>query len=256
MFLNGGKDVESGRREPVPVPVQTNNPIPAPQASIYGVPASISTTTAATNDSFSRLLPLRNNTGRFNVDLLGTEAISCSGLCWMNWFCCCCTLGTMTERLKAAGTSIFPNSYCGVMAIYLIIVILATILTASLRNGVFFYLFLVWFVAIMISQIRSFVRHYYGIEGDTLTDFCVGFWCISCSINQLAHQLWVNPEYEVGCVCGPDAAYVESGIAAPSRNMRQQRGMVPPPRMPAPPMAEAAFAQQPVFAAARPVPEK
>ena len=108
----------------------------------------------------------------------------------------------------------------------------------------------------MISQIRSFVRHYYGIEGDTLTDFCVGFWCISCSINQLAHQLWVNPEYEVGCVCGPDAAYVESGIAAPSRNMRQQRGMVPPPRMPAPPMAEAAFAQQPVFAAARPVPEK
>merc|ERR1711991_1130333 len=195
------KDIESGRREPVPVPVPAPAPLQntfaAPQASIYGDTRVITTN----NNSFSRLLPISNNSGRFNIDLIGAEALRCSGLCWMNWFCCCCTLGTMAERIKATGNQIFPNSYCGVMAIYLVIVVLSTILFASVRNGVLFYLFLVWFVATMISHIRNFVRFYYDIPGDILQDFCIGFWCMSCSINQLTHQLWNNPEYELGCVC-------------------------------------------------------
>ena len=149
------------------------------------------------------IVPKMRELTKWNVDLF-ERCCSCTGNCWLTWLCFCpiisvhsrsSNMHTIEGEHQRKKTFIASYS-CVIMCLLLTIFV----------SPIFFQVFLLTLAIIARIQIRKF----YNIEGNNLLDCCTGFWCTPCSIIQLSHQIWDNPEDIPGCDCGESSLHVIS----------------------------------------------
>jgi Cys-rich protein (TIGR01571 family) len=133
----------------------------------------------------------------------------CHPLFCLTFWCYPCSLGQVLHRMKLnfcaqptadgqyPATSAFKIFFGIAIAVYLLQVILAF---ATGRNvGGFLSFALAIFCFIVTMLLRTNVRERYSIPGSCLEDCCCSFWCMQCTICQLARHTADFKTYPAGC---------------------------------------------------------
>jgi len=165
------------------------------------------------------LLPT-HNVGRWQVGLCHQN---CGSFCCLVTWCPYMPMALMAERIRSAGYEVSTGGFNIVITSYNFLVLLCFIIILSFSAPGIIWVFLVvlFYAAVLLTQLSGFVRHRYAIPGSIFEDALCSTFCCYCKVVQLSYQLWSNPEVEVGCnCCNVSPAFSDSNQVQPYNQVR------------------------------------
>ena len=135
------------------------------------------------------------NPQAWKVDTCG-KCCDCGPSCLMAWFCTCFPLGQLASKAKNNGMPIadwmtFQNVVLATIAVRVLDLILSAV-GISLNLSW-------WFMGCIIFTLRKVVRRHHNIPGEDCEDCLLSFCCVPCTVTQMVHQMWANPDQAPGC---------------------------------------------------------
>lgn len=137
-----------------------------------------------------------NRPNSFNVALCDcSSCCACTPTCWMAWCCTCFPIAQLAQKLRNARVE-FCMGYKEIIGWFCLLLLIQVILgmVVTFRMDI-----ATLFLTVVLVQLRGTVRQIYNIRGDCCMDVLSSLFCAPCTVMQLIHQMWVQPDQTPGC---------------------------------------------------------